>query len=78
MKQENLEAYYGLPQKVKFCSRCVTSNQRPTSAVEFKHTKDSKKNTMHLDEHGVCDACRNADAKEAIDWVKEKKNCLSY
>jgi len=49
MKQENLEAYYGLPQKVKFCSRCVTSNQRPTSAVEFKHTKDSKKNTMHLD-----------------------------
>ncbi len=76
MKQENLEAYYGLPQEVKFCSRCVTSNQRPTSAIEFKHTKDSKKNTMHLDENGVCDACRNADAKEAIDWDKREEELL--
>lgn len=76
MKQENLEAYYGLPQEVKFCSRCVTSNQRPTSAVEFKHTRDSKKNTMHLDEHGVCDACRNADKKEVIDWDKREEELL--
>jgi N-acetyl sugar amidotransferase len=76
MKQENLEAYYGLPQEVKFCKRCVTSNQRPTSAIEFKHTKDSKKNTMHLDENGVCDACRNADAKEAIDWDKREEELL--
>ncbi len=76
MKQENLEAYYGLPQEVKFCKRCVTSNQRPTSAVEFKHTRDSKKNTMHLDENGVCDACRNADTKEAIDWDKREEELL--
>jgi len=76
MKQENLEAYYGLPQEVKFCSKCVTSNQRPTSAIEFKHTKDSKKNTMHLDEHGVCDACRNAETKEAIDWDKREEELL--
>ncbi len=76
MKQENLEAYYGLPKEVKFCSRCVTSNQRPTSAIEFKHTIDSKKNTMHLDEHGVCDACRNADTKEAIDWDKREEELL--
>ena len=76
MKKENLEAYYGLPQEVKFCSRCVTSNQRPTSAIEFKHTIDSKKNTMHLDENGVCDACRNADTKEAIDWDKREEELL--
>ena len=54
-EKKKLEAYYGLPEEVKFCSKCVMSNQRPTSAVEFKHTKDSKKTTMNFDEHGVCD-----------------------
>jgi N-acetyl sugar amidotransferase len=44
------------------------SNQRPTSAVEFKHTKESKKATMNFDENGVCDACRTAEIKDDIDW----------
>ena len=65
---EKLEAYYGLPQEVKFCTKCVMSNQRPTSAIEFKHTKDSKKNTMNFDEHGVCDACKTHEQKNKIDW----------
>jgi N-acetyl sugar amidotransferase len=63
-----LEAYYGLPEEVAFCSKCVMSNQRPTSAIEFKHTKDSKKNTMNFDHEGVCDACRTAEIKDNIDW----------
>jgi hypothetical protein len=68
------EAFYGLPQDVKFCTKCVMSNQRPTSAVEFKHTKDSKKTTMNFDENGVCDACRTAEIKNNIDWgIREKK-----
>lgn len=69
-----LETLYGLPAEVKFCKRCVMSNQRPTSAVEFKHTKESKKTTLHFDEEGVCDACRNADVKETIDWkIREEE-----
>jgi N-acetyl sugar amidotransferase len=68
------EAFYGLPQEVKFCTKCVMSNQRPTSAVEFKHTKDSKKTTMNFDENGVCDACRTAEIKNNIDWgIREKE-----
>jgi N-acetyl sugar amidotransferase len=68
------EAYYGLPAEVQFCTKCVMSNQRPTSAVEFKHTKDSKKTTMHFDEQGVCDACRTAEIKETIDWgIREEE-----
>ncbi len=63
-----LEAYYGLPQEVKFCTKCIMSNQRPTSAIEFKHTKDSKKTTMNFDEKGVCDACKTAEIKDNIDW----------
>lgn len=65
----NLEPKYGLPREVKFCRRCVISNQRPNSAVEFKHTTESKKFTIHFDEEGVCDACRFAEKKRnTIDW----------
>ncbi len=74
-KDESREAFYGLPEDVQFCKRCVVSNQRPASAVEFKHTQESKKTTMNLDEEGVCDACRVAEQKEKIDW-DEKENEL--
>jgi N-acetyl sugar amidotransferase len=73
MINKNLEAYYGLPQEVKYCKRCVISNQRPASAVEFKHTIKSKKTTMNIDEEGICDACRTAEQKEQIDWDKREK-----
>ena len=47
----------------------MISNQRPNSAVEFEHTKDSKKKTIHFDADGVCDACRVAEQKHGtIDW----------
>ena len=62
------EAFYGLPNEVQFCTKCVMSNQRPTSAIEFKHTKESKKTTMNFDENGVCDACRTSEIKDNIDW----------
>ena len=65
----SLGAKYGLPREVEFCTRCVISNQRPNSAVEYSHTRESKKTTIQLDENGVCDACRFADQKRnAIDW----------
>lgn len=63
------EAFYGLPEDVQFCRRCVISNQRPNSAVEYQHTKASKKATIYFDEEGVCDACRYAEKKrQTIDW----------
>ncbi len=68
------ETKYGLPQEVKFCSSCIISNQRPNSAVEFEHTKDSKKTTIHLDDEGVCDACRVAEGKKGtIDWDERER-----
>ena len=67
-EKKKLEAYYGLPNEVRFCTKCVMSNQRPTSAVEFKHTKESKKTTMNFDDEGVCDACKTAEIKDNIDW----------
>jgi N-acetyl sugar amidotransferase len=67
-------ARYGLPIEVKFCCECVISNQRPNSAVEYAHTKDSKKATINFDEHGVCDACRVAEQKRrTIDWMDRER-----
>lgn len=74
---QRFETYYGLPSEVRFCKRCVMSNQRPASTAEFKHTKDSKKVTLAFDEQGVCDACRNAEAKERIDWKQREEQLLA-
>jgi N-acetyl sugar amidotransferase len=66
---ESPAALYGLPQDVEFCTRCVISNQRPSSSVEFKNRADSPKSTIHFDEEGVCDACRFVEHKQnEIDW----------
>ena len=46
IEADHYEAFFGLPQNVEFCSRCVISNQRPNSTVEFQHTVESKKETM--------------------------------
>lgn len=72
--EDSLEAKYGLPNEVKFCTKCVISNQRPNSAVEYEHTKASKKQTIHLDEHGVCDACKVTEQKKnTIDWNERER-----
>lgn len=73
-----LEAKYGLPREVRFCTRCVISNQRPNSAVEYSHTKESKKTTIHFDDEGVCDACRFTETKRAvIDWDERERALMA-
>lgn len=61
-------SYYGLPTEVRYCKRCVMSNQRPSSYPEFRHTKNRITPTLHIDDEGICDACRYADRKEDINW----------
>ena len=70
MKQ--LEAYYGLPNEVKFCTKCVISNQRPNSTVEMKN---KNKETIAFDENGICSACKFNEEKKDIDW-KEREDKL--
>jgi len=75
-KKEQVEVKYGLPREVKFCKKCVMSNQRPTSSVEFKRGKEHKHQTLHFDQDGVCDACRFAEQKEKIDWKKREDELI--
>lgn len=71
--KRGLSAKYGLPCEVAFCKNCVISNQRPNSAVEYKHDKNTKKETINFDEEGICDACRYAEKKAEIDWDERDK-----
>ena len=74
---EQSQAFYGLPAHVQYCKRCVISNQRPSSTVEFKNSKDAKKDTIHFDEEGICAACRFADYKEKkIDWHAREEELI--
>ncbi len=67
------EAYFGLPSTVRFCRRCVISNQRPSSTVEFRHTREERKATIGFDADGICDACRYQDTKASrIDWKRRE------
>ena len=48
---------------VQYCTKCVISNQRPSSVVEFKNkSEDIKPKIKFID--GVCSACL---------WSKEKE-----
>lgn len=72
-----LQAFYGLPREVRFCRRCVISNQRPDSTVEFKHASADKKSTISFDDTGVCSACRYADIKEnQINWEERERQLV--
>ncbi len=76
-EESQLETKYGLPREVKFCKKCVISNQRPNSTVEYQHNKDSKKETIHFSEDGVCDACRASEQKyKTIDWDLREKELI--
>ena len=74
----NLEAFYGLPPEVKFCKKCVISNQRPSSTVEFKSETKDKKSVINFNDDGICSACVFHDEKEkGIDWDTREENLRS-
>ena len=54
-------AKYKSPIEVKFCKRCVVSNQRPR---------------IRFDGEGVCSACRFAEKKKTIDWEEREQKLL--
>jgi N-acetyl sugar amidotransferase len=75
--REKLESKFGLPETVVFCKSCVMSNQRPVSTPEFRHARDHRHRGLHIDEGiGICDACRYAAEKEAIDWKTREEELV--
>jgi N-acetyl sugar amidotransferase len=70
------EAFYGLPAQVRFCTRCVISNQRPSSVVEFHNRPGQPKPTIAFDGEGVCSACRYVEIKAKIDWRERERQLV--
>ena len=67
--------FYGLPENVEFCKKCVISNQRPSSTVEFKNDKGEKKKVINFNDDGICSACIYHEEKEKnIDWKEREEN----
>ncbi len=74
MKKFNY-SLYGLPEEVKFCSKCTITNQRPSSTIEFK-SKNSLKEGINFDKNGVCDACNYNEIKNKINWEEREKQLI--
>jgi len=72
------DALHGLPKRGVFCRRCVISNQRPSSTVEFQKTARTSQETIHFDSDGICDACRYHEMKAGqIDWKKREDELVA-
>ena len=66
------EVKYGLPPDVCFCKRCVESNQRPSTTIEFKNKPGSKKEVIDFNSDGICSACLVTEAKKNTNWVERE------
>lgn len=59
---------YGTPEDVVFCKRCVMSNQRPSSVVEWQ-SDGTRKPSLAFNADGICAACEyQAIMDTQIDW----------
>jgi len=67
---------YNLPEQIVFCKKCVISNQRPRSVVEFKNKNDQKEG-IDIDANNICEACKYNETKNEINWVEREKKLIS-
>ena len=70
-----MKTLYGLPKKVIFCKKTLISNQRPSSAIEFNHKKNSTKETLSIDRNRLSDTWKYSQKKKKIDY-KKRENLL--
>ena len=73
MKKNSL---YGLPERVYFCTKCVMSNQRPRSVVEFKNSNNLKFGLNIDSKTKICDACSYNKTKSKINWNDREKELI--
>ncbi len=73
--RNKVKTKHGLPEEVIYCKKCVISNQRPSSSIEFKNKEGEHKKVINFDKNGVCSACIYHEEKElGIDWQHREKD----
>lgn len=62
IEKKDIITRYNLPREVKFCRKCVVSNQRPR---------------ITFNAEGICSACSYAEHKRTIDWSQREKELIA-
>jgi hypothetical protein len=62
--------------EVKFCVKCVESNQRFLGSVTHEDKKDGVQTRTSFDENQVCSACLYYDYKKTVDWKKKEEELI--
>lgn len=63
--------------EVRFCSKCVISNLRPSSTVEFFKKNSLTDSKIKFNEEGICDACLYNEIKnKKINWENREKDLI--
>jgi len=73
INQETKFSSSGLPLEVRYCKKCVESNQRFIGSIPHSDRKSSRKDTIVFDAEGVCSACRYFERKKNIDWEERER-----
>ena len=69
---------YGLPKVIKFCKKCVMSNQKVTPSIVTKDSRLSVKNTLYFDEEGICEPCRiHEEFENTVHWDERERELLN-
>ena len=71
-----MKTFFGLPEKVIFCKKCVESNQRFIGSIQHKDQINSKKVTAIFDKDGICMACKYYEKKKEINWQEREKELI--
>ena len=65
---------FGMSAKVKFCKKCIISNQRPDATIEFESKNTFKKKGILIEENNICSACKFNEMKDKeINWKEREK-----
>jgi N-acetyl sugar amidotransferase len=59
--------------KVRFCNKCVESNQRFMTSAQHNLTDNKQNSFIDFDEDGVCLACKFFERKKSFDWNSREK-----
>ena len=63
---------FGLPDVVEYCDRCVYTNQKPNSTVEFRAKRTDKKTGLKF-QGETCISCLYSEVKDTdIDWEERR------
>jgi N-acetyl sugar amidotransferase len=74
MDKSNKYSFYGLPEKVEHCKKCLMTNQKPFSVNEMLHSTEINKKGLIIDKNGLCSACNYESKKiKEIDWEAREK-----